>query len=155
MTIRITSYNVCYTKLLRKILLLEDVGSNMINFLNYRSGKMYVGTNNGLYILSDLSSKAPTFVRYGISEGIVDLETNLNSSFFDLKGNFWFGTAKGLIKFNVNQEKENISSPFIRLSNLMINYSDTNYHAYTESFDLFNLPKQLTLPYNKNRNNFV
>ncbi len=133
-----------------KILLLEDVGSNMINFLNYRSGKMYVGTNNGLYILSDLSSKAPTFVRYGISEGIVDLETNLNSSFFDLKGNFWFGTAKGLIKFNVNQEKENISSPFIRLSNLMINYSDTNYHAYTESFDLFNLPKQLTLPYNKN-----
>lgn len=135
---------------LEKIVLLEDVGSNMINFLNFRSGKMYVGTNNGLYILSDLSSKNPPFVRYGISEGIVDLETNLNSSFFDLNGNFWFGTAKGLIKFNVNQGKDKLTPPFIRLSNLLINYSDTNYSAYTTSYDLFNLPEQLTLPYNKN-----
>lgn len=133
-----------------RISLLDDPGSNFINFLNYKSGKIYVGTNNGMYILTNLSAKEPTFTRYGISEGIVDLETNLNSSFFDREGNLWFGTAKGLIKFDIRQQKKKLEKPLIRMFDLQINYDHVDYSMFSDQRDDFGIPLNLELPYNKN-----
>ncbi len=135
---------------IEKIKLLDDPGSNFINFLNFREGKMYVGTNNGLFVLTDLSSSEPKPTRYGISEGIIDLETNLNSSFFDVRGNFWFGTAKGLIRFDTRRDKRISAAPNIRLSKVRVNFSDSDYRNFAANFDQYELPTNLELPFNKN-----
>jgi ligand-binding sensor domain-containing protein/signal transduction histidine kinase len=135
---------------IRRIQLLNDPGSNFINFLNYRKGKMYVGTNNGLYVLSDLGASDPKFERFGISEGIVDLETNLNSGFFDLSGDFWFGTAKGLIHFNTNQQKLKGSPPIIRFTGFLINYDRPDLNSFDGKKTPDGLPMELILAYNKN-----
>ena len=43
---------------------------------------MYVGTNDGLYVISKFKDNSNFRIdHYGTSEGLVDLETNLNSSY--------------------------------------------------------------------------
>ena len=133
-----------------RIDLLSDPGSNFINFLNYRNGRMYVGTNNGLFVLSELSSEKPSFKRYGIGEGIVDLETNLNSGFFDQEGHFWFGTAKGLVKFNTKRTLEDFSAPVITLSNVLLNFEEFDFSEFSTGINTQGLPVDLNLPYFKN-----
>ena len=60
--------------------------ANFVNFIYQRDENVYVGTNNGLFVLSNLNGEIK-YTRYGIADGVPDLETNLNSGFFDLEGN--------------------------------------------------------------------
>lgn len=130
-------------------LLRDDPGSNFINFINHRDKKLYVGTNNGLFVLKNLH-KAVSYTRYGIGDGIPDLETNLNSGFFDNSGNFWFGTASGLVCFHQEVDRLRPSLPIANLSSIMLNYSDFNYSLYSDELDEDGLPVKLVLPYSKN-----
>lgn len=133
-----------------RIFLLEDPASNYINFLNYHKGEMYVGTNNGLFILSDLDEQKVAVQRFGIGEGVVDLETNLNSGFFDRHDNFWFGTASGLIAFHPGEGKGNTSAPILNLKSIKLNYQPFDYSLYADELHPSGLPVSLTLPYSKN-----
>ena len=125
-------------------------GSNFINFINYRDGKLYVGSNNGLFVLSNLDAKKPKIKRFGLAEGLVNLETNLNSGFFDHKGNFWFGTAAGLVCFQPNVKLINGGDPKVHLKSILLNYQPFNYKTYSEKLDEKGFPKHLKLPYSKN-----
>jgi signal transduction histidine kinase len=129
----------------------SELASNFINFLNYRDGVLYVGTNNGLYLLSgkDLL-KSPKIIQIGLTDGLIDLETNLNSSFFDNKGDFWFGTSSGLVRFN--PKKFNSFRPNIKLNlrEILLNYQTTDFTKYSDKVDNNNIPLGLILPYNEN-----
>lgn len=133
-----------------RIDLLNDLGSNYVNFLNYYNNKMYVGTNNGLFIVTNLGADNPEFKRYGISEGIVDLETNLNSGFFDKKGRFWFGTASGLVCYNLNNDIKKDAKPRVHLLSVLLNYEQFDYSKYSDKFNGEGLPLELNLPNSKN-----
>lgn len=135
---------------IERIDLLNDLGSNYDNFLNFHSNKMYVGTNNGLFILTNLNSDQPEFKRYGISEGIVDLETNLNSGFFDSKGKFWFGTASGLVCYNLTNDIKKDATPRVHLLSILLNYEQFDYTKYSNNFDGEGIPLNLNLPSAKN-----
>lgn len=130
-------------------LLEDDPGSNFINFINHRDNSLYVGTNNGLFVLSNLNGKIK-FTRYGIGDGIPDLETNLNSGFFDLKGDFWFGTASGLVSFQKDVERLKPSRPRINLISILMNYQKFDYNLYSDDLDEDGFPKKMTFPYSKN-----
>lgn len=130
-------------------LLKDDPRSNFINFINHGNKQLYVGTNNGLFVLSNLDGKS-SFTRYGIGDGIPDLETNLNSGFFDNDGNFWFGTASGLVCFHKEVERLNPSRPLINLTSILLNYASFDHSLYSDGVDENGLPKNLTLPYSKN-----
>ena len=132
-----------------RIELRKNPGSNFINFINYKDGKLYVGSNNGLFLLSNLDSRDPKIVRYGLSEGLVNLETNLNSGFFDHDGNFWFGTATGLMRFNPNVEGSKMGVPRFKIKSILLNYQEFNFKNYSE-LDADGFPKHLDLPYSKN-----
>lgn len=108
---------------IEKIELLDIPSANYINFINLRDNRMFVGTNYGLFVLSDLSEEKPRAIRFGISEGIVDLETNLNSGFFDNSGDFWFGTASGLVRFSLIEMQKATLKPSIQLKDVMVNYA--------------------------------
>lgn len=134
----------------QRIELLHDPGSNIINFMNFREGDLYLGTNNGLFILSDLDNKTPTMRRFGIGEGMVDLETNLNSGFFDNQGRFWFGTASGLICYNPKGPNLESTRPLLNLKSIKLNYQSFDYTKYSDELWPNGLPKSLRLPYTKN-----
>ena len=128
----------------------NNPASNFINFLNVIDERLYVGSNNGLFIISNLDSEVPNIKRYGLDDGIVDLETNLNSSFFDNSGNYWFGTASGLVCFDGRAELANGGSPKIQIKSILLNYEEFNYSSYSDELDRNGFPKKLNLPYSKN-----
>ena len=130
-----------------------DPGSNFINFLSLRESYLYVGTNNGVYVLNTQNKDLPVN-RYGIGEGVVNLETNLNSSFFDKKGHLWFGTASGLVCFRPEKDPGNAVSPSLVLRNILINYGNADYRKYAKDLDQYGTPFKMSLPFNRNNVSF-
>ncbi len=133
-----------------QIEILKDPASNFIDFLNYKDGELFVGTNNGLFILSDLKGEKVNIQRFGIEEGVIDLETNLNSGFFDNNDRFWFGTSSGLMCYEKVEDVEKNIKPKVILKSILVNYQDFDYSKYSSSLSNNNLPTDLSLPYNKN-----
>lgn len=136
------------------LLSLDVPAANFINFLNYKDDQLYVGTNNGLFVLSNLDKENPDTERFGMGDGMVDLETNLNSGFFDLKGDFWFGSNSGLVRFTPEYKLENTTIPIVHLKSILLNYEPFDYSDYSEAINRKGLPINLALPYTKNNLTF-
>lgn len=130
--------------------LLRSPSANNINFLNVRGGELFIGTNNGLFIFSDLNASSPTQKRYGRDDGVVDLETNICSGFFDQKGNFWFGTSSGLMCYYRDIEDAKDYAPKIYLKGLLMNYEPFDYELYSDSLNERGFPVYMTFPNSKN-----
>lgn len=91
-----------------------------VNFLQSYDSLLFVGTNNGLY---EVGTSLKYTYHYGITSGLVGLETNLNSNFLENNRYLWFGTASGLMKMDLlkKQEIKKHSVPKIQLINIVIN----------------------------------
>lgn len=139
---------------LKRIPLNDNAGSNFINFINYSDGKLFVGTNNGFFMLSNLNGNVKA-ERFGKGDGVPSLETNLNSGFFDREGNFWFGTAAGLVKFNTSISRAKLSNPVLNLKSILLNYEDFDFSKYSDEVDEKGIPQDMVLPYNKNNLIFI
>ena len=138
---------------IKRFSLIGQTASNFINFINYRADQLFVGTNNGLYVLTDLKKKTNAKqTHFGLEEGIVNLESNLNSSFFDSKGKLWFGTAQGLVAFDpysIKTQSDN-SKPYLNITSLKLNMQEFNYSDYSTSLSENGIPLNLKLPRTKN-----
>lgn len=128
--------------------------ANFINFLNIDKNKLFIGTNNGLFVLTDLPNEKPTVTNFGLAEGVVNLETNMNSSFIDKNGRLWFGTASGLVSYLPTNLDEQFSAPHLILKNILINYQKVDFSKYSDGMDEKGLPINLKLPYSKNNLTF-
>lgn len=123
--------------------------SNLINFLNHKGDDLYIGTNNGLYIIFNYEvGKDLSFTYYGIGEGLVDVETNLNSDFFDKNDFFWFGTSSGLVRFDYQKAKRMKVPPVLNLKSILLNYSKSELLKFSTIEN--GVPTNINLPYNKN-----
>ena len=143
-------FQLKYGKITR-IKIASELMANYINFVNYRNGSLYVGTNNGMYILHGKNlAKSASVMHIGLSDGLVDLETNLNSSFFDRNGCFWFGTSAGLVKFNPKDFKAYQPNIKLKLDEILLNYQSFDYKKFATSVNDLGLPVNLSLPYNQN-----
>ena len=100
-----------------------ESGSDYINFIIKHESHLFVGTNNGLYIIN---LKTLEGNRYGINAGLVDLETNLNSAFIDSRNQLWFGTVAGLMNMNLNIDivPSKSSKPKLHLIGVNINFEN-------------------------------
>lgn len=138
-----------------QLIISSNQTSNIINFLNYKKGKMFIGTNNGLYVISNFKNKKRySIAHFGIDDGIIDIETNINSSFFDDRGNLWFGTSTGLVKFKQEKPQSSSNKPTINLKSILLNYEMFDYSKYSEKLDKKGFPVRLILPYFKNNVTF-
>ncbi|MCE3295563.1 MAG: hypothetical protein K0R65_1277 [Crocinitomicaceae bacterium] len=139
-------------KHLKKVFLSDQPASNFINFIVYHDSKIFAGTNNGLYVLRNLKPGEKTQVmHFGIEEGVVNLETNLNSGMVDSRGHLWFGTASGLVRFNTETIDEmSLVKPFLNITGIKINFQTVNYGDYSSELDEDGLPVNLVLPHTKN-----
>ena len=105
-------------------------------------------------MLTDLSADSPKLERFGTNDGVIDLETNLNSGFFDQNNVFWFGTASGLVSFEPTSTRMNKSVPQINLISILLNYEPFDYANYSSEFDQKGMPRSLKLPHSKNNVTF-
>lgn len=103
----------------------QEGGSDYVNFIQKQNKNLFIGTNNGLFLIKtdDLSVDY-----FGINAGLVDLETNLNSAFIDSKDNLWFGTVAGLMKMDLSiKPKDNAAIyPLIHLTKLTVNFKEVD-----------------------------
>ncbi|MGV3632126.1 MAG: two-component regulator propeller domain-containing protein [Bacteroidota bacterium] len=139
-------------KYLKKVFLSDQPASNFINFIVYHDQKIFAGTNNGLYVLRNLKQKEKAQVmHFGIEEGVVNLETNINSGMIDSYGRLWFGTASGLVRFDTETIDEmKLVKPFLNVLGVKLNFQTFDYGDYSNKLNLEGLPVELVLPHTKN-----
>jgi signal transduction histidine kinase len=133
--------------------LAKDPSSNTINFLEVIGNRLYIGTNNGLFELNTLRLSVDD--RYGVNQGLINLETNINSSFYD--GRYlWFGTAEGLVQFDppLSSSVEDQQAPILNMGSILLNYAPFDYQDYAISMNEAGFPNGLRLPYNMNNLTF-
>lgn len=119
---------ISHTKGIEKLVLSESEGTTMINYIRH----------------------------YGYLEGFTPLETNANAVYKDRKGNMWFGTSKGLVKYNPKEDRINMVEPRTHITNLHLFGKKTDFTTWCDSVNLkTNLPVNLKLPYDKNNITFV
>lgn len=117
-----------------------------INFIIRKGEKMFVGTNNGLFEMSNLTQDLSSFEtrHFAESSGLMSTETNINSAFFDKQNQLWFGTADGVYVFNENQLNQALEDyrPQLFLRDFQVNFVST---------ELPDKGSKIKLKYNQNR----
>lgn len=118
-------------------------GSNVINFIRYYMGRIWAGTNNGLYsVVVDASFREDqlSFRHYGLDDGLRSLETNLNAVFIDNNQNLWFGTTDGVTTLNTDEldKTRSLHVPQLNLEKIQINLEDQDWKLKFQRIDPLN-----------------
>lgn len=137
---------------MKRIRFSNDVASNYINFLTVDGSDLLIGSNNGVYII-DTKKQEKNVRRIGASDGLIDPETNLNSSFIDKTGALWFGTASGLVHLNLKTLNRQSKNARLKLNNILLNYEIFDYSKYDGEI-IGGTPQNMEFPYNKNNLQF-
>jgi ligand-binding sensor domain-containing protein/serine phosphatase RsbU (regulator of sigma subunit) len=126
----------------------DGLASN-INYLVEadRAGHIWVGGLKGLNRLT-ISNDEITY--YGPDDGF-PIETNQNAVSIDPKGNLWFGTVYGLVKYDPTRDVVNRQPPSTYISSIQLIGRDETAVKYAQATDsLTHLPVKLKLPHNRN-----
>ncbi len=126
----------------------KQSGSKFINFLTVIGESIFAGTNNGIFMIS-AEEKPFVIDHYGLNSGLINLETNINSAYYDSRF-LWFGTAEGLVRYDVSANTSNNSYNFN--PTLVSTGFNVNFEPYDFSFSSIfgSTTKQLNLTYSKN-----
>lgn len=123
-----------------------------INFISSYKNLLYLGTNNGIYLVDPQKNKPKIVYHLGINEGLFNLETNINSAFV-INKDLWFGTSEGLHQFHIDRFEvaEEISNkPLLNIKEVMINYKpiaqDASEVKYTSKGEI----SAIKVSYNRN-----
>ncbi|MCC7431100.1 response regulator, partial [bacterium] len=100
---------------------------------------IWVGTSIGVDKLEQTTNR---FIHYGKDSGFLGVETNQNAVCRDSKGNLWFGTIKGLVKYNPKKKTVNLVQPVTKISEVKvflekINFSKKSKFSYNQNYFTF------------------
>jgi ligand-binding sensor domain-containing protein len=109
---------------------------------------IWAGLSNGI---DKIESKNNNYKikHFGIDDGFLGLVCNRNSTLIDSKGKLLIGTAKGLMVYQSEFDKENTFEPITRIKKIDLFFQKTDWKLYADSVDYNNIPKELKLPYDK------
>ncbi len=133
------------------------LGSNAVNSLIFQSENiLLVGTDKGFSkITLDKNGKINSVRNYDASDGFIGVECNDNAIYKDKENNIWFGTIKGLTRFNPSAEIENNNPPRIHITDIKLFFKEIDWSKRTDSIlPWFNIPRSLALPYSDNHLTF-
>jgi ligand-binding sensor domain-containing protein len=139
----------------------EEVGgANSINFLKYYNDQMWIGTNNGLYSIEvgeRLKETALIKRRYGLEDGLISLETNLNAVYIDPKGLLWFGTAEGVMALDIEKlrERDKKVDPKVAITLVQLSFLTPDWSKFNATVNpATGLPENLEVSYKNNHFTF-
>ena len=103
-------------------------------FVNDRQGGVWIGTNGGLNRFD-----GKNFRHYTNHSGLISNEFNLGAAYLDSKGILWFGSVKGLVRYNPAFDVLNTLPPAVYLTRFRIFEKDTEAKNdlvldYTENY---------------------
>jgi signal transduction histidine kinase len=125
----------------------EDSGLScnyVYSLLMDRSGNLWVGTGCGIDEISFNDNQAH-IKNFGPSDGLGGLENNANASFEDADGYLWFGTNRGLFKYNpyAAAPKSNTIKPRVVFKSIKLFSKEILPGKFSDSLLPFS-----TIPYN-------
>lgn len=114
------------------------VDANNINFLHAsEAGYLYIGTNQGFFSAKVLESiDEMEFRQFGIADGLPGLECNLNAVFQASDGDIWFGTNKGVVRFNELQliDRPVLNEPVLQMTDILLFAEKFDVSARSKTF---------------------
>ena len=135
----------------------QSLSSNNIYSLVFiNDTSLIIGTDKGFdYMFLDKKLELTKVINYDANDGFIGGENNLNAISKDSKGNIWFGTIGGLIKFNPNNFVTKKNLPQTYITNLKLFFENVDWNSKkTKTNKWFSLPQNLELSYNDNHITF-
>ncbi|MCF6366532.1 MAG: SpoIIE family protein phosphatase [Bacteroidales bacterium] len=134
----------------------DGLNSNNIYFLFPDSkGNLWCGSEKGVdKIIFDENNILTDIKNYTKDDGFIGVETNINGAAEDAKGNIWFGTVNGAVRYNEDLDKMNIVENKTYLSDIQLFFKDVDWFEYSDSVNYNNIPIKLTLPHKLNHLTF-
>ncbi|PHR69385.1 MAG: hypothetical protein COA67_10450 [Lutibacter sp.] len=122
----------------------ENLYSENINQLLFDSNdNLWIGTHKGIdKVLLNEDTQITSVKHFGRNDGFLGIETTKNTISEDEKGNLWFGTVNGLMKYEPSENKKNFVRPTIYFETIEVVYNkiDTiDLSAWTNSDKTLNL----------------
>jgi signal transduction histidine kinase/ligand-binding sensor domain-containing protein len=103
------------------------------SLLKDRNGNIWVGTGCGIDKIT-IGEKGKFLIRsFGKSDGLLGVESNANASFEDREGYLWFGTTKGVFRYNPYITAAKQQSPKVILQSVKLFSKDLTAGQYSDS----------------------
>jgi ligand-binding sensor domain-containing protein len=82
----------------------EYRAKTILGLIQTTKDDIWISTMNGVYMVEfrDELENGYRVFNYGISEGLINMECNINALYEDDQGNVWIGTSGGLVRINPN-----------------------------------------------------
>ncbi|MDQ3110989.1 MAG: hypothetical protein M3R17_13935 [Bacteroidota bacterium] len=119
-------------------------------------GQIWVGSNKGIDRLRvDANGAVLSVKNYSRNEGFRGIECNSRAVCLTRDGCLWFGTVRGVIRYNPAKDIDNNVVPLIHITgiSLFLEQTDWTYSGAKES-GWFHLPDKLQLDYERNHLTF-
>ncbi|NIM78841.1 MAG: response regulator [Candidatus Aminicenantes bacterium] len=130
------------------------------------NANLWIGTNKGITLLdvaqfNETGKKVLKY--YGKEDGFIGIECNQNAVYKDKEGNLWFGTIKGAVKYDPEEDQPNPVEPATHITNVKLFFEEVDLFLYSRDKQdrmkagptlLPCLPGNLELPHNKNHLTF-
>ncbi len=127
------------------------LSNNIYSILAEKSGSVWVGSDRGVHqVLFHQNTTEPYIVAYGMDQGFMGLECNLNALFSDAKGQMWIGNINGVSVFNPNATPVHSKNVNLHLTSVA-----TSKEELTIFYPVYRQPDEgLILPYHNNNLSF-
>ncbi len=144
----------------------DGLNNNVILFLEKDINfNLWIGTNKGLNrfdLLKYYAKNKKIVTQYNNWDGFLSAECIHGSSLIDSQNNLWFGTTKGLVKFNLKNLNTTKKIKEVIISDIDVNYKPINSYPEIEADIKYNnyyhnphlLPELNTITFNFNAIDF-
>jgi two-component sensor histidine kinase/ligand-binding sensor domain-containing protein len=135
----------------------DGLASNTVYLLNRdNSGNIWVGTNKGIDKVSISADGSITGIRnYNKPEGFRGIECNSRATHKDKEGVIYFGTVKGLVRFDPREDRIDTVAPKVHITNVRVFFEELDWEKFGDSLTpWFSLPDGHEFSYGQNHLTF-
>ncbi|MBL7912516.1 MAG: SpoIIE family protein phosphatase [Bacteroidia bacterium] len=133
-----------------------DFSYTNIKLLQVSGNKLIITADNGVYVINldeYYTTKELKYKKFNERDGAASCINISSRNAIDSKGNLWYGTNLGLVKFNIKSIHDSVTPPKIILKNIKLFHETVNWRELGVVVKN-NLPQNLVLDYNKNNLTF-
>lgn len=136
----------------------DGLASNTVYLIEFDAeGRLWVGTNKGLDCVTLNGTSQIVSVRnYGKNEGFRGIECNSRAVCRTRSGHLWFGTVKGVISYNPENDLADLAEPDIHITGIRLFLEKTDWTWSGAKEDgWYQLPSELVLESDHNHLTFT